>query len=323
MGSDDRGVTGNPREGGARRVVPDHLCPPARPRGRVVPLMLAGKSLDVGPGTSPRSPRRRRWLLFIALVVLGAVVAALLQGRGSDDGAGNEAGDNEAGTEEDTVTEVVLREDFTDDVAVGSFADSAYGQKWTVYPDGWEDTSGLGTYAPSRVLSVEDGALTFDLRAEDGEYLGAALTAGHTYGRQFGRFSIRWRADPVPGFGLAFLLWPDSERWPDDGEIDFPEGWLDGSITATAHHADPTGGRDRFDTGASMTDWHVTTVEWTPSAVTFSLDGRVVGTSTTDVPQNPMHVVLQAGTNGSGTPPPDDARGRIQVDWVQVDAYGG
>jgi beta-glucanase (GH16 family) len=323
MGSDDRGVTGNPREGGARRVVPDHLCPPARPRGRVVPLMLAGKSLDVGPGTSPRSPRRRRWLLFIALVVLGAVVAALLQGRGSDDGAGNEAGDNEAGTEEDTVSEVVLREDFTDDVAVGSFADSAYGQKWTVYPDGWEDTSGLGTYAPSRVLSVEDGALTFDLRAEDGEYLGAALTAGHTYGRQFGRFSIRWRADPVPGFGLAFLLWPDSERWPDDGEIDFPEGWLDGSITATAHHADPTGGRDRFDTGASMTDWHVTTVEWTPSAVTFSLDGRVVGTSTTDVPQNPMHVVLQAGTNGSGTPPPDDARGRIQVDWVQVDAYGG
>jgi len=208
-------------------------------------------------------------------------------------------------------------------VAVGGFADSAYGQKWTVYPDGWEDTSGLGTYAPSRVLSVEDGALTFDLRAEDGEYLGAALTAGHTYGRQFGRFSIRWRADPVPGFGLAFLLWPDSERWPDDGEIDFPEGWLDGSITATAHHADPTGGRDRFDTGASMTDWHVTTVEWTPSAVTFSLDGRVVGTSTTDVPQNPMHVVLQAGTNGSGTPPPDDARGRIQVDWVQVDAYGG
>jgi beta-glucanase (GH16 family) len=323
MGSDDRGVTGNPREGGARRVVPDHLCPPARPRGRVVPLMLAGKSLDVGPGTSPRSPRRRRWLLFIALVVLGAVVAALLQGRGSDDGAGNEAGDNEAGTEEDTVSEVVLREDFTDDVAVGSFADSAYGQKWTVYPDGWEDTSGLGTYAPSRVLSVEDGALTFDLRAEDGEYLGAALTAGHTYGRQFGRFSIRWRADPVPGFGLAFLLWPDSERWPDDGEIDFPEGWLDGSITATAHHADPTGGRDRFDTGVSMTDWHVTTVEWTPSTVTFSLDERVVGTSTTDVPQNPMHVVLQAGTNGSGTPPPDDARGRIQVDWVQVDAYGG
>ncbi len=322
MGSDDRGLRGNRREGGAQRVVPDHLCPPARPRGGVVPLTLAGKSLDAGPGTSPRPPRpprRRQWLLLVlTLVVLGAVVAALLQGRGGDDGAGDEAG-----TEDDAVSEVVLREDFTDNVAVGGFADSAYGQRWTAYPDGWGDTSGLGTYAPSRVLSVEDGALVFDLRAEDGEYLGAALTAGDTYGQQFGRFSIRWRADPVPGFGLAFLLWPDSERWPDDGEIDFPEGWLDGSITATAHHADPAGGRDRFDTGVSMTDWHVTTVEWTPSAVTFSLDGRVVGTSTTDVPQHPMHLVLQAGTNGSGTPPPDDARGRIQVDWVQVDAHGG
>jgi len=153
MGSDDRGVTGNPREGGARRVVPDHLCPPARPRGRVVPLMLAGKSLDVGPGTSPRSPRRRRWLLFIALVVLGAVVAALLQGRGSDDGAGNEAGDNEAGTEEDTVTEVVLREDFTDDVG------------WTRYPqviEGEESATplggislGIGAFSTQPELAVE------------------------------------------------------------------------------------------------------------------------------------------------------------------------
>ncbi len=280
----------------------------------------------------PRSSRRRRWLLPVALVVLLVAVLAMLRlGRDSGDeppaddsaGRGDLVGQDDSAGQDDPLWRTVLREDFTEDVPVGAFPSSTYSERWSVYPDGWRDTSGVGTYAPSRVLSVEDGALVFDMHAEAGEYLGAALTAEETYGQQFGRFSVRWRADPVPGYGLAFLLWPDSEQWPADGEIDFPEGWLDGSITATAHHANPEGGKEQFDTGVSMTDWRVTTVEWTPSAVRFYLDGRLVGTSTTDVPQAPMHWVMQAGTNGSGTPPPDNARGRIQIDWLQVDAYGG
>jgi hypothetical protein len=301
------------------------LLPMRRCDGTVL-VVLAEDQVLHESAFPPRSPRRRRWLLPVALVVVLVAVLATLQLRrdsGDEPSADGPTGQDDSMGQDDPLWRTVLREDFSQDVPVRAFTSSDYGERWSVYPDGWRDTSGVGTYAPSRVLSVEDGALVFDMQAEGGEYLGAALTAEETYGQRFGRFSVRWRADPVPGYGLAFLLWPDSEQWPADGEIDFPEGWLDGTITATAHHANPEGGKEQFNTGVTMTDWHVTTVEWTPSAVTFHLDGRLVGTSTTDVPQDPMHWVMQAGTNGSGTPPPDDARGRIQIDWLQVDAYGG
>lgn len=32
-------------------------------------------------------------------------------------------------------------------------------------------------------------------------------------------------------YGVAWLLWPQSDNWPWDGEIDFPES----SLTGTAH----------------------------------------------------------------------------------------
>lgn len=213
-----------------------------------------------------------------------------------------------------------VREDFSKDVPVGQFASSAYADEWTVYPDGWHDTSGVGTYAPKRVLSTADGNLRFDMHSDGEDFLGAALLAKQTNGQRYGRYSIRWRADPVTGYGLAFLLWPDSGQWPDDGEIDFPEGSLDGTIHAYAHYASPDGGQDNFNTDTTMQDWHTSVLEWTPDAITFYLDGRLVGQSTEQVPQSPMHLVLQTGTAGSDEPP-RDARGFIEVDWVHVDTY--
>jgi beta-glucanase (GH16 family) len=285
-------------------------------------MTLAGERRDLAPPAPPAPPRRRRRRWVLPAVGASAVVgaAALVPALGSDEQPPPPA------AAEPTYTSVwgpAVREDFDTDVALGDFPASAYTEEWGVYPDGWADTSGLGTYAPTRVLSVEDGVLTWDIRTEGGQHLGAGLTSLSTYGQEYGRFSVRFRADPVPGFGLAFLLWPDSEQWPADGEIDFPEGHLDGTLVATAHHADPAGGKDQFETGVGMGEWQVATIEWTPDEVVFHLDNRMVGRSVTDVPSNPMHWVMQAGTNGTGTPPPADVQGLIEVDWVQVEPYVG
>jgi hypothetical protein len=51
----------------------------------------------------------------------------------------------------------------------------------------------------------------------------------------YGRYSVRFKADPLAGFKIAWLLWPDSGVWPRDGEIDFPEGELDLTIYGAAH----------------------------------------------------------------------------------------
>lgn len=216
----------------------------------------------------------------------------------------------------------VFREDFKTSVPVGAFPGSTYGNRFSVYPDGWSDTSGQGRYAPSTVLSVQDGALTWDMHSLDGVPQGAAvLPTLPTYGQTYGRYSLRFRADPVPGYGLAFLLWPDSEKWPRDGEIDFPEGPLAGHLNAVAHHAATDGGTDPFALDAGFAGWHVATIEWVPDRITFLLDGATIGVSTTLVPTRSMHWVLQSGSDHQ-TPATADVRARIQIDWLEADARG-
>jgi len=215
----------------------------------------------------------------------------------------------------------VFREDFDRSVPVGQFPGTVYRKLFTTYPDGWADTHGKARYQPSKVLSVANGSLVWDMHSEGGVPYGAAvLPSLPTYGQTYGKFELRFRADPVPGFGLAFLLWPDSEKWPRDGEIDFPEGDLAGVIHANAHRAVDTGEVDRFASGAQFSQWHVATVEWRPQSVTFLLDGNVVGVSRQQVPSRSMHWVLQTGSTTGELPAPD-AHARIQVDWMEAFAY--
>ena len=39
----------------------------------------------------------------------------------------------------------------------------------------------------------------------------------------------------MDGYKVAWLLWPKSGVWPRDGEIDFPEADLIGTISAFMH----------------------------------------------------------------------------------------
>ena len=209
----------------------------------------------------------------------------------------------------------VFAEDFTTPAATGSFPGTAYGTRWTRY-DGFKDTDKRGLYAPAKVLSVHDGALDMHLRTENGVPLVAApvpLVDGKWFSQKYGRYSVRFKADPVPGYKTAWLLWPQSNDW-NQGEIDFPEGGLDGTIHAFNHCVgNPTANCFATDTGARYTEWHTATIEWTPTGVTFFLDGRNLGTSATS-PSAAMQWVLQTETSGSG--PAAGASGHVLVDWA-------
>ena len=216
----------------------------------------------------------------------------------------------------------VFAEDFSTDVPLGGFPGPAYQSKWVGYPDGGRDTSGNGTYFPSRVLSVRHGALNIFLHTENGLHLVAApipRLPTAVQGQRYGRYVVRFRADPVPGYKLAWLLWPDSNHWPADGEIDFPEGNLNRTIGAFVHYADPKGGQTEFKTTVPEAGgWHIAATEWLPGKVTFSLDGQVIGIATTQIPTQPMHWVLQTETELVGGPPSDRPAGNVQVDWVRI-----
>jgi hypothetical protein len=224
----------------------------------------------------------------------------------------------------------VFSDDFTRTVPLGQFP-KAVSWKWWAYPSDWTDTSGRGVYDASRTLSVHNGVLTSFIHTSKAgvHYVSAPVprlpgTSGGVTstpsGQLYGRYSVRFRSDSIPGYKTAWLLWPDSKQWPRDGEIDFPEGNLDGSIYWFVHHQNGSGPFDHtgLDTGFTYGDWHIATIEWVKGRVTCYLDGRKVGETMDRVPSTPMHWVLQTETNISGAPVPDTSRGNVQVDWVSV-----
>lgn len=234
----------------------------------------------------------------------------------------------------------IFADDFPTRVPVGGFSGcdnttdrvctglpSSVAAKWWAYPDGWTDTSGKGTYMPSKVMSIDNGMMHLHLHTADGVHMVAAPVprlpdpVGSEGGQLYGRYAIRFMvAAPTDSFKLAWLLWPDSENFPRDGEIDYPEGQLNGALTAYMHHQGATSDsdQDEFDTPVPVSSgWHTSVVEWTASTCRFILDGTTIGASTSRIPNTPMHLVLQSETvpdrDTSGTATAD-----IYVAWVAI-----
>jgi hypothetical protein len=227
----------------------------------------------------------------------------------------------------------VFAEDFLEDIPVGSWPGTTYGPKWDFYPDCWHDTSGIGFYYPDKVVSVSGGVLTKYLHSEqmnglcgvtDTRALVAAIVPRLPRPMTSGRYIVRFRSDALQNFKTAWLLWPDSNLGS-EGEIDFPEGELDGTISAFLHYKNNTSSSQQhvFNTTARYTAWHTASIEWVindlvtdAGSVTFILDGQTIGTSTTRVPDTPMHWVLQTETCVAACQPDATTAGSVQIDWV-------
>jgi hypothetical protein len=227
----------------------------------------------------------------------------------------------------------VFREDFNQgNVPVGGFPGPAYAAKWSAgYVDGTPDTAGQrgakSGYYPSKVLSVKNGMLDWYLHTEGGVSMGAAPTPKipnsstnphRANSLLYGRFSVRFKADPLGGFKTAWLLWPDSGIWPRDGELDFPEGDLSTKFYGAVHKM----GNDPYATDiiysdTTFTQWHVATMEWSPGKVEFFLDGRSLGAGTSRTPNIAMHYILQTEACLFGCPKPDTA-GHVYLDWIAI-----
>lgn len=229
----------------------------------------------------------------------------------------------------------IFADDFTKDAATGSWANEcspdaivytgAQGQKWRTYPKCYRDTYQKRPYRPDAVLSVRNGVLDYHLRRVDGVPAGAnpsPLINGNSQYQSYGRYSVRMRATAagMNEYYAAVLLWPQSERWPVDGEFDFPEGRLSGTAGGFHHFsgAGSCGGCQAvaIDIGARFTDWHTYTIEWSPGRIRYLLDDAVVLDNTAWVPSGPMRWQLQVETNGNG-----NSNGHVEIDWVSVWAY--
>jgi hypothetical protein len=221
----------------------------------------------------------------------------------------------------------VFTDDFSTNVKLGHFPE-AVDRKWDVYASPIKDTFGHGTYSPRKVVSIHNGVLNEFIHFEDGVFMVAALLpkvpGTSRFGQTYGRYAVRFKTDRIEGYKMAWLLWPDSRKWPRDGEIDFPErNLLSDRVSGFVHHQGAKRGSDQASVSAPYDSdaWHTTVIEWSPGLVVFTLDGVEIERIIERVPDTPMHWVLQTETMLTSTLPPVDAAGNVKIDWVAAWQY--
>lgn len=152
------------------------------------------------------------------------------------------------------------------------FAGSEFTDPNTLRQDGWAVFSGVGYQGQgvqsADMVEIDDGMLVIT-----GDPEGHTGAVGYYDAvQQYGRWESRVRIPEGYGnYHPVALLWPSSERWPDDGEIDYLETTGSADInTFSVHHGAGTPETEQI---AISREWHSYAVEWTPTSISGYLDG--------------------------------------------------
>ncbi len=213
---------------------------------------------------------------------------------------------------------------------------------WFVYSG--VGTDNQGTNDPSNV-GITDGNL--ELRGLGDKGSGIAMKGGQTYGA----WEIRALVPAAKGYAPYFSLWPDSENMT-EGYLQFLDtknGLADAVSQALYRINNPTVSNFRANVGISVGVFHIYRIEWTPTRVTYFVDGQKTlevksgdaepngaGTGANYIPTTPHHLTMQlnvgvsAKNDGSpptlGIPVRDGSTPqpyKVLIDYVRVYNYTG
>ena len=247
-----------------------------------------------GPARS-RSRRSSAWsrVLFVVMFlgILGATVMAIPRADGSQAAVAHGWGPVVGGDEFDA-----------------GLLDQ---EKWLVYDGAGHD--GKGVRSPGRV-SVSDGVLTVR-----GDAAGTTGGLAMWPGRRYGRWEARMRVPAGhPDYHAVLVLWPDSNVWPGDGEVDYAEMTADADEAQFNFLAGPTNTWVRGATKLDITAWHNYAVEWSPTGMRGYVDGMLVfeDTDVTHLPPGPMHQTIQLDWIPYTSELPTESS--MEVDWVRM-----
>jgi beta-glucanase (GH16 family) len=220
-------------------------------------------------------------------------------------------------------TTLVDVDDFT-----GTSVDTS---KWEVYEAA--ASNGVSQWLRSMV-SVSDGELRIagHGRSPDGvgNVSGGLCWCRGNGNQTYGIWQVRARFEAGTGYGQAILLWPESNRWPQDGELDFVETPFGPKTTAVGTvHWGADNKQDARRTKGDFTAWHTYTVEWRAGYVKMSIDSTVYYDSTTSsarpvIPSDPMQLAIQQEPGPFGrswVPAPNGSTPDqvvMHVDWVRL-----
>jgi beta-glucanase (GH16 family) len=219
------------------------------------------------------------------------------------------------------------RQTVADDFTGGSLPADFYQSAYEGHPS--NDPS-QGTWLPSHVV-VTNGMLELrdyqdpasnDPQADNWTGGGVMMSETQTYGM----YEVRMKCTPGAGVSCIALLW-GTNTWPP--EIDFyedaPTDNTREGMSATAHFSSATQQIQKDLSGIDMTQWHTYGVVWTPSTISYTVDGTTWASfANPDDNANdrygfagPMNLGLQIQV-GDGAFPTSQTPSEVDldVDWI-------
>ncbi|GAB3996616.1 glycoside hydrolase family 16 protein [Nocardioides marmoraquaticus] len=196
---------------------------------------------------------------------------------------------------------------------------------------------------PSQV-EVFGGTLKLHNRFVNGRWLSGGVGGWKdAFKNRYGKYEARIRYEKGFGHWAAALTWPDGKsggKWPVDGELDFYEIFGEspwdqrGQMRQTLHYGEQVGGSHPQISApvqkANFAAWQVAGVEWTPTSVTFTLNGRTTHTITSPGEAIPGKVMWMGFQNvikridgKLPTPSADRDPVTFEVDWARIYTWNG
>lgn len=216
-------------------------------------------------------------------------------------------------------SEKILQDNEWDLVFEENFDGTSVNQSnWYIYDFGGHAGNGLRS---PRAFTVEDGLLVVTAQMIDGSLVsgGMAHRKNYTYGKF--EFRVKATADPSGATSAVVLTWPQSEKWPDDGENDIYETHSSSNPNRTFFESNILSGaplnkwsKGRYDIDAK--EWNIVAMEWEADAIRIFVNG-VKTWELTDpdaIVDKPHHLCIQLDafkTTMTGV-------SRMYVDWVKI-----
>jgi len=180
--------------------------------------------------------------------------------------------------------------------------------------------NGHGLRRPYQVKPDGHGNLVISAQMINGAVISGGMT--NRINRTYGLYEFRVRVEPDPTHNMsgAVLTWPQSGRWPQDGENDIYEtgtydprkpffSFIHFGSTATSQHS--------YKHLADANQWHTMAMDWSQYAIKIYRDGALVWTVTDPqaIAHVPHHLCIQLDALGTGKL---TQRVRMAVDWVKI-----
>ena len=187
---------------------------------------------------------------------------------------------------------------------------------WSIYNS--PGNAGNGLRRPE-AFTVANGYLTLTAGMNNGSLVsgGMAQIINQIYGKY--EFRVRTEPDSNEATSGVVLTWPQSERWPVDGENDMYETGQEASrssFNTNIHYGTSPSTQYSFHHQVDATQWHTVAMEWTSGSIKIYRDSILVWTliEKAAIPKVPHHLCIQLDAFKSTM----TGIVHMDVDWVKI-----